>query len=86
MDEEVQRELQSLKGMVLAWKQSYLQAVPPDGDVEFLVHEFIEELDTHLYPYARRLCECNYISSDEAQDFLDFCYAQALELRAPPGD
>lgn len=85
MDEEVQRELQSLKGMVLAWKQSYLQAMPAGGDVEFLVHEFTEELDTHLYPYARRLRECNYISSDEAKEFLDFCYAQALELRAPPG-
>lgn len=85
MDENVQRELQSLKGMVLAWKQSYLQEVPPGGDVEYLVHDLVEEIDTHVYPYTRRLCECNYLSHDEAKDFLDFCYAQALELLAPPG-
>ncbi len=85
MDAEVQRELQSLKGMVLAWKQSYLQAAMPDGDWEFLMHEFIEELDTHVYPYTKRLYECNYLSQEEATEFLDFCYAQALELRAPPG-
>ncbi|MFB3812647.1 MAG: hypothetical protein ACE14L_00935 [Terriglobales bacterium] len=85
MNEIVQRELQSLKGIVLNWKQSYLDLALPDGDNDFLVHDFLEEIETHVYPYTKRLYECNHLSGSEASEFLEFCYAQVQELRAALG-
>ena len=81
MEENVQKELEALKGMVLRWKKSYLGWAPPDGGGEFLAREFSEEIDTHVYPYVRRLCECNYLSGSEAKEFLDFCYSEVEDLR-----
>lgn len=81
MDESVQRELDTLKGMVLSWKKSYLQEAPPGGEGEYLVIEFLEEIEIHVYPYTKRLYECNYLSQAEADQFLDFCYAQVEDLR-----
>jgi hypothetical protein len=81
MTEDMQREIATLKGMVLAWKESYLRAAPSDGDSEYLVGDFLEEIEMHVYPYTRRLCECAHLTSAEAGEFLDFCYEQARELR-----
>ena len=81
MDENVQKELETLKGMVLSWKKSYLDGAPPGGGGEYLVREFLEEIETHVYPYTKRLCECNYVSQEEADEFLGFCYAQVEDLR-----
>lgn len=81
MEENVRKELETLKGMVLRWKRSYLEWVSPDGGGEFLVQEFFEEIDTHVYPYVRRLCECNHLSGPDAKEFLDFCYSQVEHLR-----
>jgi hypothetical protein len=81
MDESVQRELETLKGMVLSWKKSYLEGAPSGGEGEYLVIEFLDEIETHVYPYTRRLYECNYLSQAEATEFLDFCYAQVEDLR-----
>ncbi len=81
MTRDMEREIETLKGMVLAWKQSYLQVAPPDGDSEYLVSDFLEEIEMHVYPYTRRLCECAHLSSAEAGEFLSFCYQQAGKLR-----
>ena len=81
MEENVQRELEALKGMVLTWKKSYLEWAPADGGGEYLVLEFLEEIETHVYPYTRRMCECNYLSQAEAEEFLGFCYSQVDDLR-----
>jgi len=81
MTEDMQREIETLKGMVLAWKESYLRAAPPDGDSEYLVGDFLEEIEMHVYPYTRRLCECAHLTSAEAGEFLTYCYQQAGELR-----
>ncbi|MFQ5855183.1 MAG: hypothetical protein ACE5LU_06025 [Anaerolineae bacterium] len=81
MDETVRKELETLKGMVLTWKGSYLGWAPPDGGGEFLAQEFLEEIDTLVYPYVRRLYDCDYLSQAEVNEFLDFCYSQAEELR-----
>ena len=81
MEEHVQKELEELKGMVLNWKKSYLESAPSDGGGEFLVQDFLEEIETHVYPYAKRLYECNYLSQSEAEEFLDFCYGQVEDLR-----
>ncbi len=81
MEENVQKEVEALRRMVLAWKKSYLESVPPDGEGEFLVKEFLEEIETNLSPYLRRLFECNYVTQSEADEFLGFCYNQAEDLR-----
>lgn len=81
MEENVQREVETLKGMVLAWKRSYLGWAPSDGGGEFLAQEFLEEIDSYVYPYVRRLYECNHLSGPEAKEFLDFCYNQVEVLR-----
>ena len=81
MEENVRKELETLKGMVLNWKKSYLEGAPPGGGGEYLVREFSEEIETHVYPYTRRLYECNYLSQAEAEEFLGFCYSQVDDLR-----
>jgi hypothetical protein len=81
VEENVQREVETLKGMVLAWKRSYLGWAPSDGGGEFLAQEFLEEIDSYVYPYVRRLYECNHLSGSEAKEFLDFCYNQVEVLR-----
>jgi len=81
MEENVRKELETLEGMVLTWKKSYLGWAPPSRGGEFLAKEFMEEIDTHVYPYVRRLYECDYLSSSEAREFLDFCYNQVEDLR-----
>ncbi|MCI0484957.1 MAG: hypothetical protein L0Y78_10290 [candidate division NC10 bacterium] len=81
MEENVQREVETLKGMVLRWKRDYLESAPSDGGGEFLAQDFLEEIDSYVYPYVRRIYECNHLSGSEAKEFLDFCYDQVEELR-----
>lgn len=81
MEENVRKELETLKGMVLRWKRSYLEWVSPDGGDEFLVQEFIEEIENHVYPYVRRMHECKYLSGPEAKEFLDYCYNEVEDFR-----
>ena len=82
MEENVRKELEVLNGMVLTWKENYLGWAPPDGGGEFLAEEFLEEIQTHVCPYVRRLYECNYLTQSEAAEFLDLCYTQVEGLRS----
>lgn len=81
MDDSVRKELNVLKGMVAAWKASYLTDIPVGGGGEFLVEEFLDEIEVHVYPYVRRLRECQYLSEPEAEEFLGGCYNEVEELR-----
>lgn len=80
MDENVLKELKTLKGMVLAWKECHLRC-PPSYRGEYLAQEFMEEIETHVYPYLRRMYECEYVTDPEAKEFMNFCYGQVEELR-----
>ncbi len=86
MEENVQKELEVLKGMVLTWKKDYLGWASSDEGDEFLARDFMEEIETHVYPYVRRLYECNYLSGSEAKEFLDLCYQQVEDLRNSLGE
>jgi hypothetical protein len=86
MEENLKRELETLKGMVLRWKRDYLGWVPSAGGGEFLIQEFSEEINTHVYPYVRRLYECQYLSGPEAKAFLDFCDQEVEDLRNSLGE
>ncbi len=92
MQENVRKELDALEQMVLNWKASYLGFATPEGGNDFLVEEFQEEITTYISPYLRRLCQCEYITSGEAEEFMDHCYNQVDDLRhliqeieVPPG-
>jgi hypothetical protein len=80
MEENVRKELDTLEQMVLNWKQCYLGDATPDGNNDFLVEEFQEEISTYVSPYIRRLFQCEYITADEAQEFLGFCDRQVEDL------
>lgn len=81
MDENVRKELEVLRGMVLTWKKSYLGWAPSDGGGEFLAEDFLEDIENHVSPYVRRLFECQHLTGAEAREFLDFCYQEVEALR-----
>jgi hypothetical protein len=81
MEENVIKELETLKTMVLRWKKSYLGWVPDDGEGEYLLEEFSEELSRHVSPFVQRLFENDHLTWPEAQEFLNYCYSQVEEVR-----
>ena len=86
MEENVRKELETLQGMVLNWKKNYLGWAPPDGGWEYLPRELLEEIETHISPYIRRMCECDYLSPSEVQEFMESCYMQVENLRNTLGE
>lgn len=81
MEENVQKEIEGVRGMVLTWKKSYLRETSPGEGDEFLAEEFMEEITTYVYPFVKRMHMCNHITQSEANEFLDFCYSQVQDLR-----
>ena len=81
MEENVRKELDSLKGMLNNWKTGFLSWATPDGDNEYVLTELSEEIKTNLYPYVRRLYETNHLTESEAKDFMVYCYSQIEDLR-----
>ncbi len=81
MEEKTRKELEVLKGMLNNWKSGYLSWASPDGDNEHVLLEFREEIQTNLYPYVRRLHETNHLTTDEATEFMVYCFGQVEVLR-----
>jgi hypothetical protein len=81
MEENVVKELETLKTMVLRWKRSYLGWVPDDGEGEYLLEEFRDEISTHVSPFVQRLFQNDHLTWPEAQEFLNYCYSQVDEVR-----
>jgi hypothetical protein len=81
MEENVQKELDALKGMLNNWKTGFLSWASPDGDNDYVLLEFSEEIQMNLYPYVRRLFETKHLSESEAQEFMRYCYSQVEDLR-----
>jgi hypothetical protein len=81
MEENVVKELEALKTMVLRWKKSYLDWVPDDGEGEFLLEEFREEISRHVSPFVNRLFQNDHLTWSEAQEFLNYCYSQVEEVQ-----
>jgi hypothetical protein len=87
-DEEIKlqhgvEELVLLRQRVLLWQADYLSQAPVCGGEEylFLVQEFSQEIEEHLYPYIRRLRETNHLDQAQVDEFLDYCYGLVYELR-----
>lgn len=82
MEENVRQELDALEQMVRNWKRNYLEYATPEGNNDFLLAEFQEEISTYLSPYLRRLFQCEHLTAEEAEEFLTACYNQVEDLRA----
>lgn len=80
MEDAVRKELETLQGMVLNWKKDYLGWAPPDGGGEFLARELAEEIQIHVFPYVRRMYECDYLTQHEMKEFLEGCSGQVEDL------
>ena len=67
---------------ICLWRDDYIRhATPGAGEGEFfLCQEFIGEIEENLYPYMRRLVETDHITPEECVMFMDYCYAQVLEV------
>jgi hypothetical protein len=81
MEENVKKEIETLKTMVLRWKRSYLGWVPDDGEGEYLLEEFREEISRHVSPFVDRLFQNDHLTWSETQEFLSYCYSQVEEVR-----
>jgi len=81
MEENVIEELDTLKGMLNNWKRGFLSWASPDGDNEYVLLEFQEEINSQLYPYVTRLLEANHLNQSEASEFMNYCYSQVEDLR-----
>ena len=81
MEENVKKELETLKRLVLRWRESYLGWAKPDGPNEYLLEEFSEEITMYVSPLLRRFLDAKYLSPYEYNEFLESCYSQINELR-----
>ncbi len=81
MEANVIKELDTLKGMLYNWKKGYLSWASPDGDNDYVLLEFREELEEQLYPYVMRLRESEHLSASEAKEFMNYCFSQVEDLR-----
>ena len=81
MEQNVREELDVLKGMLDNWKKGFLSWASPEGDNDYVLLEFSEEIQMHVYPYVRRLFETNYLSEVEVKEFMHYCFSQVEDLR-----
>jgi len=80
MEENVIKELDALKGMLNNWKRGFLSWASPDGENEYVLQEFKEDINMHIYPYVTRLLESKHLNQSEATEFMDYCYSQVEDL------
>jgi len=81
MEENVRKELDALKGMMLNWKRGFLGWASPEGDNDYVLQEFTEEIQKYIYPYVIRLIQTEHLSNLEAKEFMGYCYGQVEDLR-----
>lgn len=80
MEENVKKELDTIKAIVLRWQKSFLGWATPDGGNDYLIEEFSEEISMYVSPLVRRLYESNHLSLFEHHEFMESCYNQLNEL------
>ena len=80
MEENVKKELDTIKMMVLRWQKSFLGWATSDGGNDYLIKEFSEEISMYVSPLVRRLYESGHLSLSEHHEFMESCYNQLNEL------
>jgi hypothetical protein len=76
MKENVKKELDTIKQMMLRWQKNYLGWASPDGGNHYLIEEFSEEISRHVSPLVRRLYENGFITLSEHHELMESCYSQ----------
>ena len=80
MDPAVRKELDTMLGMVVNWREDKMRMAGGENGWDFLAKDLTEEIEEHIYPYVRRMLECNYITVTELSDFLNLCFAEVTLL------
>ena len=80
MDPAVRKELDTMLGMVEAWRMDKIRLAGGENGWDFLAKDLREEIEEHIYPYVRRMLECRYITTNELSDFLTACFAEVTLL------
>lgn len=77
------QELDAMGRMVVTWKESHYRLAQEEGGggFDFLVDDFMEEIETHIYPFVRRLQVTSHVDEGQMKDFLDFCFQQVRDLQ-----
>jgi hypothetical protein len=81
VEENVRQELDTLKQMLNNWKRGFLSWASPDGDNDYVLMEFTEEIHEQVYPLLTRLRETEHLTNSEAQEFMVYCHSQVEDLR-----
>lgn len=80
MDEGT-KELESLRVMITAWKESYAKMAREAGGSEFFCEELWREIEEFAFPYVTRMLETRCIDGAQLGEFVEFCNQQIQELR-----
>ncbi len=81
MKDNVRKELDSLEAMLRNWEAGFMSWATQDGDNEHVFMEFTEEIQSHIFPYVKRLYEANHLTETEAKEFMNYCFSQVERLR-----
>lgn len=82
MEPAIRKELDAIGAMVSTWHKKYLEWATADGNNEFLVEEFMEEVDMYVLPFVRRMTQVEHLTLREADEFLNGCYGQVADLQS----
>jgi hypothetical protein len=76
-------EIEFLRQRVVLWKEDYFRQAPPAGgeDYLFLVNEFAQEIEDHLYLYVQRLRATDHLDEEQISELMSFCFQQVFALR-----
>jgi len=81
MTEDVRKELEDLKTIIVAWKESYLKLAREDGGGEYMIEEYNSEIEELVFPYVYKIIKLGGMEMEDFMVFSRFCYKQVLELR-----
>ena len=80
MEDNVVKELDDIEMMVSHWKDDYMSSITGEND-DFLLDDFLEEVDMYVYNTVCRLRECKHLDYQEAAVFMGRCYKHVRELK-----
>jgi hypothetical protein len=75
------KEVKDLMRMAVNWRKGFETWLDDSGDNEYVYQEFVDEIQTHLIPYASRLVEIEAISNRDASALVLFYFEQVDYLK-----
>ena len=81
MDKETKTETDDLHKMIQNWKKSWLGFYSSDGINEWIMEEFMEEVEIYLVPYVGRLKDTDYLTEIECEGFYDRLSGEIQDMR-----